>query len=231
MESVKILFTNRIKGSGKSTLCLALANYLNDIVRDAADVPTIIDCTNNFSLYNKRKEEIEKDHNINPAIEILRLSMVKEESYNNCLNFIYGRDAIYLFDLPPEIKLLEFSNLLMIADIIIIPVIMSEDGLKATAKFILEIEKLLSLCKVNGLEKSPNIIFIPNNSLKLFTEINDCNDNMLLPKLKSFGSFSPHIEWKENLFEELSTLKWTKEDNIFFKPVLEPIIQYIKNNF
>lgn len=216
MESVKILIANTTMGSGKSTLSLALAHYINNQPAEDSLTPILVDCSDTRFICNKRNNELNSFQGKIPPFEILSLPVDKQVLFTNSINLIFNRDAIYLFDLPSETSQTDFIKFIPYTDFLLIPFIMTYSGICDTARFLLFIKKSILLFNKKKI-KGPEIILIPNMIPREGMDPAMCEYWAKKKELFStVSAITPEIKWRDNLMMDLSTIIWHKEfQNLF----------------
>lgn len=207
MESVKILLANGTMGSGKTTLSLALANYICTLSKDEKYIPTLFDCSDLQILVEKRKKELETNPKQCPSYEILSLPTGNYHLLDKSLDKIFEREAIYLFDVPTSVSQSFLMQLLWDCDIIICPLLLTDSGIYETRCFISFVFNAFKIFKKHGKDKVPEIILIPN-----MTSVTGCTENIKEfweQKTSSFRSnciITPDILWEDNFLNIISTI-------------------------
>lgn len=236
MKSVKILIANKTMGSGKSTLGIALANYIYNQIEQINLPPTLFDCSETLHSYNKCLKELEINNIHIPPYEIIPLPIYKDSLLHNTMDIIQNRDALYIFDLPTNTNENSLFRLLFSVDIVICPLILSDKGIFETREFVSFINKSLKIFHKQGFLKKLTIIIIPNMVPK--NGVDPHINNLWNEKVSSFLTSSiitPNICWRDNLFNEIPTGEWfTEFQNIFgepFKIIYDQISLIYKSNY
>lgn len=228
MESVKILIANKTIGSGKSTIGLALADYIYNQSTENLLQPILFDCSDSLHIYNKRLNELEETKHRIPPYEIIPLSLYEDKLLGNTLDLILEREAVYIFDVSSTISEPLLFRLLFFTDIILCPFVMTDKGKTETNEFISFIRKSLKVFKTKGFDRDPTIIMMPNmvRASGIESHITDyCNEisSSLLP----FCEFTSNIIWRDNLLNDLSTTEWFMEFQDMFDNPFEQINNHI----
>ena len=234
MESVKILIANNTQGCGKSTLSLALACHICEESSIEPIQTTLFDCCEPFPLFNKRKEELQKGEefmtNFAPY-EIIPLSIQNDLLFKNTLNLIKNRNAAYIFDIPVNCSIPNIFQLIYHANIIVCPLIPSEKGLNETEKFVEFVSDSLRVFQDKEERISKTEIYIVPNIINSSREENNITHflKILLNKFNNGVNVTPIIPWRDNLFNDLSTIDKIYGINEIFEPALSPIFKSLMN--
>lgn len=211
MGNVKIIFANENPNSGKSTLCLAFANYISSINKCSVD---IFDCDYNSPLFFKREDELNIQKilksedtltNVN-QLNIIPFCLSNGYSLFNLLSDINVRDGYFFFDIPSVISPIKYLQLLLIADFVICPVTLTIESILNTASFLLFIERFKVKTEKEYKKTDLKVIIVPNMISEKFitNNIKDIWDS----KLEIFNRHSkvaPGIPWVDNFFKEMSS--------------------------
>lgn len=201
-----ITFANRKSGVGKSSLCLALANYWA-----SNNLPVkVIDVDPQQSLYNTRKKDLEV-YDIKPQYDILKYNL--SEQLEECFKYIdelKKSKELILFDTPAGVNSDIFMYLIMFSDYVIVPFKFETYSIDTTGRYsraLRMLEKLYPL-QQRTVIYIPNMVDAKNGNFSLYNNISDCGSKTGT----YFGNKSPNVplrscmQMRNSLFLEPETL-------------------------
>lgn len=182
-----ITFSNRKSGVGKSSLCLALANYWA-----SNNIPVkVIDVDPQQSLYNTRKQDLEV-YNIKPQYDILKYNLSEQlDEFSKYVDKLKKSEDFILFDTPAGINSDIFMYLIMFSDYVIVPFKFETYSIDATGRYssaLRMLEKLYPL-QQRSVIYLPNMVDAKNRNYLLYNNASDNGFRMGT----YFGNKSPNI--------------------------------------
>lgn len=149
-----ITFSNRKSGVGKSSLCLALANYWA-----SNNIPVkVIDVDPQQSLCKTRKRDLEV-YNIKPQYDILKYNLSEQlDEFSKHVDELKKSEEFILFDTPAGINSDIFMYLIMFSDYVIVPFKFETYSIDATGRYSMALRMLEKLYPL----QQRSVIYIPN---------------------------------------------------------------------
>lgn len=157
-----IVVANQKGGVGKSTVCMALANYLAVEMRFC--VGGIIDTDFQLSIVKRRKADIERTMGTSdcPAYQITSFNLDNYSNIPDLIEELRKMSSYYIFDTPGRLNHQGIVGLLAYADYIIVPYNYDALALGSTIQFIMFYNNLKQeLAKSNTVSFNPKIMFVP----------------------------------------------------------------------
>lgn len=157
-----IVVANQKGGVGKSTVCMALANYL--AVEMKFNVGGIIDTDFQLSIAKRRKADLERIAGTEefPAYQITSFNLDNYSNIPELIEELRKMGTYYIFDTPGRLNHQGIVGLLAFADYIIVPFNYDNLALGSTIQFIMFYNNLkLELSKNDSIGFNPTIFFVP----------------------------------------------------------------------
>lgn len=218
MDSPVIVFANIQQSVGKSTLCLALANFLGQIRGKSVSV---FDCSAKRTLLNKRTDDREAFKDACFPYKVHGLRIDNPSALTTLLNNCKKVKGIYLFDTDSNISAPGIDELFANSDFIIIPVSFNGQTMANTIRFLIHLNALKKqIDEVSEHKMNAQIIMLPNRqvakpSSKVEMELRqDFRD-----KCSAYCTFAPNVSlYSKNL--ELNTYDFLDDQRGIFNDYL-----------
>lgn len=215
-----ITFINKTPSCGKTSLCIALANYLNDIQTvDSKDV-IIFDCDPKLTCFTKYDTFVKKYPKPPTNYQVVALPLDEDSFIYRILNDIKDKDSYFLFDIPSSIDEWLCIRILVSSNIIVIPFQPSKKEMPQNHDFFEYLYKQREcLTKIK----------IPVKSRIVLTPVNLEDEDSEKIELKDNIDFllSPTIEKHEKVLDALNPIDMTEFENLPFKEFSEYIVSLI----
>ncbi|MCW0488341.1 ParA family protein [Riemerella anatipestifer] len=211
-----ITFGTQKGGVGKTTIAVALANYLT--LHKERKV-FVYDFDYQKSFYKLWEIDNGKENSIPPIYDVQVINNEDELPFSNMeeLKAIKDSQDIYLFDLGGTLDA-RYNLLLVYSDIIVIPFEYSNVSIESTLVFINVITK--------HFETEASLLFISNRSDAGYNYPNkEYTDGVL----EQYGELVPTPIYKRNALQKINTREFKKEIRNAIKPNLDELL-YIINN-
>lgn len=217
-----ITFSNRKGRVGKTSLCMALANYWA-----SKGVPVkVIDVDPQQSLYVTRENDSKKD-DVKPKYDIFKFDLVNHlDECLECIKIFKQLNFHILFDTPAGIDAIVFMHIIKLADYIIVPFQYETISIDLTGRYSMALGMLMEISP-----KSRTIIYVPNmvDKTKEFF-IHFFKAEKVESESKSFygGIRTPCIPLC-SCIEKMNTLYLTSEALVYLSPCLDSLTSIILN--
>lgn len=231
-----ILVINQKGGVGKSTVCMALANYLSQ--EKKVLVGGIIDTDPQLSVYKKRQSDLKLDHDTEepkqvPLYDISSFSLDNYEQIPSLVQQLRANQGYYIFDTPPsQLQHPGIIWLLASADIILIPYFYDALVLASTFELVILWNNLNEEYRKNNPEGkglSGKLIFIPALIIKTIGTVQQIQQwAKVKAKYEEIGYVAPAIPHASKL-KLCDTISLTKQQLAFVKPCFDSLYQQIIN--
>lgn len=222
-ENKIIAFANMKGGVGKSSVCIALADWLT-----MAGVPTVVvDADLQQSIASLRDREKDSYKGQEAPWQIMKLNTTYfddkgkkqvEENIRQTLDKIRKIPATFLIDCPGNASDDPVKYIYNAADVIVIPMDFTAITVDSTEKF----ASLLQRMKDAGLV-SAKIYFLPN---KYDERRKQVLRDEVKGRLKKFGYLGTRINNRSDI-ERISTYSFPSRIRGFFKYAFEALIQFV----
>lgn len=157
-----IVVANQKGGVGKSTLCMALANYL--ALELKFNVGGIIDTDHQRSIARRREADTKRYEGTSnaPAYQVTTFSLDNYNQLPNLIDRLRENDSFYIFDTPGRLDHNGIRVLLTLADYVLVPFNYYELSLVSTAQFVMFWNNHMDDLHKKGLNASvKKLIFVP----------------------------------------------------------------------
>ncbi|MEC5395206.1 ParA family protein [Bergeyella sp. RCAD1439] len=211
-----ITFGTQKGGVGKTTIAVALANYLT--LHKERKV-FVYDFDYQKSFYKLWEIDNGKENSIPPIYDVQVINNEDELPFSNMeeLKAIKDSQDIYLFDLGGTLDA-RYNLLLVYSDIIVIPFEYSNVSIESTLVFINVITK--------HFETEASLLFISNRSDAGYNYPNkEYTDGVL----EQYGELVPTPIYKRNALQKINTREFKKEIRNAIKPNLDELLDIINN--
>ena len=161
-ESRIIVVSNQKGGTGKSTLCMLLANFLNKEFH--LPVGAIIDTDFQKSIFKKRQEDKKKYEGttVTDPFQVVSYSLSNNTQIPEFINQLRQTQLTYIVDTPGSLNDSGVFAFLALADFIICPFDYSELSLGSTTQFLIYWQNLKEeALKQSEWEIKTRIILVP----------------------------------------------------------------------
>lgn len=213
-----ITFGTQKGGVGKTTIAIALANYL---ALNKGRKVFVYDFDFQKSFYTRWKEaEIADETKDLPIIYDVKVVEKEEElPFTDMDKLLALKDSqdIHLFDLGGTLDT-RYSSLLVYSDILVIPFEYSNVSIKSTLVFI----ELIT----SQLETESSLVFIRN---RYDAGYNYPNQEYMDNLLEQYGEIVPTPVYKRNVLQKISTREFKKDLKDAIKTNLDELIDIINN--
>lgn len=216
-----IAFSNRKSRVGKTSLCMALANYWA-----SNNIPLkVIDVDPQHSLYTARENDYKQD-DVKPKYDILKFDLsIHLDEFLEYFKQLKQLNFHILFDTPAGVSSIVFMHIIKLSDYIIVPFQYDTFSIDMTGRYSRSLRLLMKISP-----KSQTIIYVPNMVDKKkespFLFFNDEE----LSKSKSFygGIRTPNIPLC-SCVKNINTLYLTSEQLVYLSPCLESLTDIVFN--
>lgn len=212
MNAPVIVFANQKGGVGKSTLCIALANYLAG--RKNASV-MVFDCDPQKSILKQRASDIETYKVGNPAklpYKVSEFSLDSEQRTADLMEICRRSEGYYLFDTSAGLKDKGKLALLMHSDYIICPMQYEPKVMASTAEFVQLVINFKKWAAGKKTDLKADLILVPNRHEKKQGSLAELHLwSKFTAKLSEYGRFAPYVYKRANLELRLNTLFFTDD--------------------
>lgn len=148
-----ITFSNRKSRVGKSSLCLALANYWS-----SRGIPVkVVDVDPQESLYNTRKNDL-KLYDLLPKYDVLKYDMEKMDGFGDFIKGLKKENSYILFDSPSGVNGDIFMHLIKISDYVLVPFQYETYSIDITGRY----SRALKILEDTFPEQHRTVVYIPN---------------------------------------------------------------------
>lgn len=187
-----ITFSNRKSRVGKSSLCLALANYWS-----SKGIPVkVVDVDPQESLYNTRKDDL-KLYDLLPKYDVLKYDMGKMDGFGDFIKGLNKESSYILFDSPSGMNS-DFMHLIKISDYILVPFQYDTYSIDMTGRY----SRALKILADTFPEQHRTVVYIPN---MIYTQDIDCLEKYWSKYSDYFcGLKAPLITFKKCMREKNS---------------------------
>lgn len=213
-ENKIVVFANKKGGVGKSTCCIALADYLT-----LAKVPVVVVDADNFqpSIVDLREEDSHEFEGEAPW-QILSLDTSKKKTVLDGLDLYKQIPGTVLIDCPGNISDDAVKYIYAAADVIVIPMDFSTMTVQATKSF----AELLQRMKDAGAVKA-KLYFLPN---KFDERRKQLRREEIKSQLGSYGYVGTRINNRADI-ERISTYNFPAKLKGYFRFAYEDLTQFI----
>ncbi|MDY3319473.1 ParA family protein [Riemerella anatipestifer] len=211
-----ITFGTQKGGVGKTTIAVALANYLT--LHKERKV-FVYDFDYQKSFHKLWEIDNGKENSIPPIYDVQVINNEDELPFSNMeeLKAIKDSQDIYLFDLGGTLDA-RYNLLLVYSDIIVIPFEYSNVSIESTLVFINVITK--------HFETEASLLFINNRSDAGYNYLNkEYTDGVL----EQYGELVPTPIYKRNALQKINTREFKREIREAIKPNLDELLDIINN--
>lgn len=222
-----ITFANSKGGVGKTTLCIALANYLKSREYEVQ----IIDADTQRSIHNKRKSDIEligsSDGGATLPYKVMGYSFTTPSNAKGLVEMLRHSNNISLVDMPGKSTSPEMNLVLLNSDYIIIPFEYEFMVLSATARFL---KNLVEELRKSEEETLPQLILVPN----LFNPNNGTKAEkekfeIIRQNFSKFGLITPCVNQRVDM-TRFSTLDSLDRQDDIVEAAFSTLLNHIFNN-
>lgn len=201
-ESKIIVVANQKGGVGKSTVCMALANYL--ALEQSCCVGGIIDTDPQQSVKKRRKSDKEQSEGtpVCSPYEVTEFNLNNYQRIPELIEALRKKGMPYIFDTPGNMKHQGLVSLLALADYIIVPFNYDALVLASTVQFLIFWNNLkVSYEKSNNGETiKAKLIFVPT---MINPRIGTAAERALWENIKveyaKYGPIAPRINFRADL--------------------------------
>ncbi|HBY15503.1 MAG TPA: hypothetical protein DEG90_00060 [Porphyromonadaceae bacterium] len=222
-----ISFANSKGGVGKTTLCMAFANFL---VAKEMNVQ-IVDCDDQRSIQKKRESELEiardNESPLKIPYKIFGYRFSNAEKTQDLLKVLCNNNIFSLLDMPGSENQKGMEELIISSDIIVIPFIYEFMVLGATAEFVMNI---ISYIKEHKKKVRCRLVFVPNcfNPSTGTKEEKEKFDS-ITASLSKFGVVTAPIHIRQDM-KRFSTISDLDRQNEIVNASFEEILKIIESN-
>lgn len=222
MDSTRIVtFANQKGGVGKTTLCVAFANYLV-----AAGMRVlVVDCDAQQSVAKNREHELTKYNPSDVPYEIRTITLGKTEPLKDLIRDISKEENVdvAIFDAPGAFEHNGLPIILACSDVIVVPYHYDQSTMITTTIFIGRIRALSDMMK--GQMKA-QLFFVPNRqNLRVGTKEEKEFWEKKAEDYRQFGTVTPMITDRVDM-QRVSTLA----DMDRQKKIVQPSFDIIFNS-
>ena len=219
-----ISFVNRTPASGKTSACIALANYLNDMPENRDKRIIIFDCDPKLTSYTKFENYVKKAYSCPPgSYQVISLPLDDDGLVFKVLNDIKGKEDFFLFDLPSKKDEWLDMRILVSSHLIIVPFQPSKKHTQEFKSYLSYLHNLKSSLSRTNFVMISKIILVP-------VEIKDIDHEEITLENDSEYLLSPPIERNDNISEILNPISIDNFKELPFKGYSDFIIDLIRNN-
>lgn len=209
-----VTFSNRKGGVGKSSLCVALANYWANMGLSVC----LIDVDPQQSIFYARCEDLKMYKEI-PKYDILKFDLMNNvEKFPEYLRFQKKSGCHILFDVPGGVENEIFMHVVLLSDFVIVPFQYESYSLDTTGRY----GRALQMLKEAFPEYHRTVIYVPN---MVDTRIGRASDRKAWDKwderIESVGGIkSPRIPLRACI-QRRNTLFLTPNEEVCLSPCFE----------
>lgn len=129
-----ITFANQKGGVGKTSLCMAFANYL----ADKNHVVRVVDCDYQSSINMQRSADLVKYKDTKPPYMVLTYSLADSQGVADLIDRYRGKENVsaVLFDSPGNLREDGLVSLCVNSDYIVVPYIYDRLSIASTSRFV-----------------------------------------------------------------------------------------------
>lgn len=219
-----LAFSNRKGRIGKSSLCMALANYWA-----SNDIPVIvIDVDPQQSLYNTRERDL-RIFEDKPKYDVLRFDLSNQlDKLLECIHILKQSDFNILFDTPSGVDSDVFMHVVKLSDYVIVPIQYDTFTIDMTGRYSSSLRLLEEMFPM--LHRT--VIYVPNK----VADIRKYNDNFASKEghendVEFFcgGIKTPGIPL-HTCVQKINTLFLTTEQMACLTPCFESLTNVMQNH-
>ena len=215
-----ITFVNKIPSCGKTSLCIALANKLNDLPGDESKNVIIFDCDPKHTSYTKYDTYIKKYRKPPTNYQVLSLPLDEDGLVYKVINDVKDREGFFLFDMPPSNDESLYLRILVSSHIVVVPI--SENSINKSQEFV-DYLHTLKTCLMNSKIKARSTFIVTPVFNKKEPEV----------ELSIFQKpdiiISPPVRYCEEVSEKLKPLDMTDFECLPFNDYVNYILKILKD--
>lgn len=224
-----ITIVNNIPQSGRSTLCIGLANSIAAKNYDAENPVIVFDCDPKLPLFDKFSKEMANRSHILKEYQVIPLSIKNEEILYRTLAERRKCPGYHLFDLPVNIDEWFYIRLFISSNFIVVPLTESSltDG-SGKEFLIYSIRTARALQEMKTGVKA-RLLIVPVSSHK------NKNSDVFFESLNSgkeqigrYFTVTPGVAMGEKLIEQLSFKGFEENQTEIFKPFSDYMLKLIE---
>lgn len=214
---------NRLPSSGKTSVCIALANRLNDMP-DNVDKKTIIfDCDPSLTSYTKYDTFVKKNYRTPPdSYQVVPMPLDDDTLVFRILSDVKDKTDFFLFDFPSDFDEWMCMRILVSSNFIVLPYQPTEGN---GVNFKNYLQYILNIC--TSLAKSP----LAMRSRLILVPVLKTPRDKEVEFLKPIDGFlmSPPIDMCENVLDSLDPIKTDNFDKLPYNKFNDFITDLIKS--
>lgn len=223
-----IVVANQKGGVGKSTVCMALANYL--ALEMKFNVGGIIDTDFQTSVAKKRKNDLDriKGTSESPAYDVVSFSLDNYTKIPELIEELRDTNQFYIFDTPGRLNHQGIVALVTLADYIIVPFNYQNLILKSTIEFIIFYNNLKEkLMENQAYELKNKIFFLPMMKDERIGTVADKELwEVIQKKYMETGIILPQINYLKAM-QSVDTIRLNKKQKLTVNDAFYSIIDVI----
>lgn len=213
-----IVVANQKGGVGKTTLCIAYANYL--VLEKGLHIGGIIDCDPQASIKSVHEQDLKeaKGTELTSLYDVISFDLLNYQKLPALIESMREENLVYIFDTPGQLTNMGIVYLLAEADIIICPFCFDSKTLDSTLQFLKFWNNVKARVKQQtGEELKTKVFLVPNDIDNRFGTIKDKEKwNEFEKKLRTVAIVTDQIRHTANL-TKISTLGWKdNQKNLVF---------------
>ena len=221
-----ITFINQMPASGKTSVCIALANRLNDIPGDEGTNVIIFDCDPKLTTFTKYETFVKKYRKPPTNYQVISLPLDDDGLVFKVINEIKDKSGYFLFDMPSLMEEWLCLRVLVSSHLIIVPFQPATGNDGRLKDFIIYLSRLRQYLLDSKIPVRSHFVLTPilMNDEK---HLNDGEKSQL--NLESFSEMiiTPEVGNYANLLEKLNPIDMTDFDKLPFKEFTDKIIEII----
>ena len=219
---VIVTFANQKGGVGKTTLCIAFANYLfSKGVR-----VMVIDCDFQHSIVKRRKADIQEYGDVQIPYEVISAGSMKDEEMASMIERLYNDPSIevVLIDSAGSLTTPGLATLLVNTDVMVTPFHYDNLTSPSTLAFLILLKKLRARA---GERMNTKVFVVPNNTDARVGKAKEKEAwKITRKKFSEYGEVTEAISWRASMLR-VSTVAELDRQFPVTKPVFDTVYSFI----
>ncbi len=219
---VIVTFANQKGGVGKTTLCIAFANYLfSKGVR-----VMVIDCDFQHSIVKRRKADIQEYGDVQIPYEVISAGSMKDEEMASMIERLYNDPSIelVLIDSAGSLTTPGLATLLVNTDVMVTPFHYDNLTSPSTLAFLILLKKLRARA---GERMNTKVFVVPNNTDARVGKAKEKEAwKITRKKFSEYGEVTEAISWRASMLR-VSTVGELDRQFPVTKPVFDTVYSFI----
>lgn len=232
-ESKIIVFANQKGGVGKSSLCMAFANYLSTsprIKETGIEFGGVIDTDYQRTIIKQREQDMKNAEGteLKPMYNVISFNLDNYNGIPSLINRLRNSGKYYLIDTPGRLDHKGITTLLMLADFIVCPFRYDTKTIASTTKFLLYWQSMMARIEnQNCRQLNTKMILVPNH-IDNRTGNKKEKDfwNAVNIQYSKIGILTDRITYMADM-GRINTLSWVGKQQNLVENAFETIINYL----